>query len=76
MTSDDTTAPGLIPAPREVTWGAPGAEPFRLDAATVLTAPPGTEGVARLLRATVGAATGLPLADGTDGHRVELALDA
>ncbi|MEW1629966.1 beta-N-acetylhexosaminidase [Streptomyces sp. NPDC089173] len=76
MTSDDTTAPGLIPAPREVTWGAPGAEPFRLDAATVLTAPPGTEGVARLLRATVGAATGLPLAGGTDGHRVELALDA
>lgn len=76
MTSDDTTAPGLIPAPREVTWGAPGAEPFRLDAATALIAPPGTEGVARWLGATVGAATGLPLADGTDGSRVELALDA
>ncbi|MFJ9635801.1 beta-N-acetylhexosaminidase [Streptomyces sp. NPDC101178] len=75
MTSDDMTAPGLIPAPREVTWGAPGAEPFRLDAATVLAAPPGTEGAARWLRATVGAATGLPLADGTDGPRVELALD-
>ncbi|MFE8978244.1 beta-N-acetylhexosaminidase [Streptomyces cyaneofuscatus] len=75
MTSDDTAAPGLIPAPREVTWGAPGAEPFRLDAATVLAAAPGTEGVARLLRATVGAATGLPLADGTEGSRVELSLD-
>ncbi|MFD3647431.1 beta-N-acetylhexosaminidase [Streptomyces cyaneofuscatus] len=75
MTSDDTAAPGLIPAPREVTWGAPGTEPFRLDAATVLAAAPGTEGVARLLRATVGAATGLPLADGTEGPRVELALD-
>lgn len=76
MTSDDTAVPGLIPAPREVTWGAPGAEPFRLDAATVLAAAPGAEGVARLLRATVGAATGLPLADGTEGSRVELALDA
>lgn len=75
MTPDDTAAPGLIPAPREVTWGAPGAEPFRLDAATVLAAAPGTEGVARLLRATVGAATGLPLADGTEGSRVELSLD-
>ncbi|MFJ7331351.1 beta-N-acetylhexosaminidase [Streptomyces cyaneofuscatus] len=75
MTSDDTAVPGLIPAPREVTWGAPGAEPFRLDAATVLAAAPGAEGVARLLRATVGAATGLPLADGTEGSRVELSLD-
>ncbi|CAD5954534.1 MULTISPECIES: beta-N-acetylhexosaminidase [unclassified Streptomyces] len=75
MTPDDTAAPGLIPAPREVTWGAPGAEPFRLDAATVLAAAPGAEGVARLLRATVGAATGLPLADGTEGSRVELSLD-
>ncbi|MEW2191697.1 beta-N-acetylhexosaminidase [Streptomyces microflavus] len=75
MTSDNTAAPGLIPAPRDVTWGAPGAEPFRLDAATVLAAAPGTEGVARLLRATVGAATGLLLADGTEGPRVELALD-
>ncbi|MFF3099009.1 beta-N-acetylhexosaminidase [Streptomyces cyaneofuscatus] len=75
MTSDDTAVPGLIPAPREVTWGAPGAEPFRLEAATVLAASPGAEGVARLLRATVGAATGLPLADGTEGSRVELSLD-
>ncbi|MFF3997919.1 beta-N-acetylhexosaminidase [Streptomyces cyaneofuscatus] len=75
MTSDDTAAPGLIPAPREVTWGAAGTEPFRLDAATVLAAAPGTEGVARWLRATVGAATGLPLADGTEGSRVELSLD-
>ncbi|OEV20068.1 hypothetical protein AN221_15180, partial [Streptomyces nanshensis] len=40
-------APGLIPAPRTLTRGAPGAEPFRLDAATVLDAAPGTEGVAR-----------------------------
>ncbi|MFJ9263485.1 beta-N-acetylhexosaminidase [Streptomyces bacillaris] len=74
-------APGLIPAPRTLTRGAPGAEPFRLDAATVVDAAPGTEGVARLLRATVGAATGAPLADGTGStggpgaSRVVLALD-
>ncbi|MET7869303.1 beta-N-acetylhexosaminidase [Streptomyces cyaneofuscatus] len=75
MTSDDTAAPGLIPAPREVTWAGPEQGRYPLDEATVLSAAPGTEGVARWLRATVGAATGLPLADGTEGSRVELSLD-
>ncbi|MGR8010259.1 glycoside hydrolase family 20 zincin-like fold domain-containing protein [Streptomyces hypolithicus] len=46
---------------------------------TVLFAQPGTEGTARWLRATVGAATGLPLAPGTDstraGNRIELRID-
>ncbi|MFD6797359.1 beta-N-acetylhexosaminidase [Streptomyces cyaneofuscatus] len=75
MTSDDTAAPGLIPAPREVTWAGPEQGRYPLDEATVLSAAPGAEGVARWLRATVGAATGLPLADGTEGSRVELSLD-
>ncbi|MET7581898.1 beta-N-acetylhexosaminidase [Streptomyces microflavus] len=84
-TSEGEAVPGLVPAPRGLTWGPPGQEPFRLGEATVISAAPGTEGVARRLRATVGAATGLPLAeateaaeaaDGTAGPRVELSLDA
>ncbi|MFC9006024.1 beta-N-acetylhexosaminidase [Streptomyces microflavus] len=81
-TSRGEAVPGLVPAPRGLTWGPPGQEPFRLGEATVISAAPGTEGVARRLRATVGAATGLPLAeateaaDGTAGPRVELSLDA
>ncbi|MFE7485642.1 beta-N-acetylhexosaminidase [Streptomyces sp. NPDC057552] len=75
-TPGGAAAPGLIPAPRTLTWGPPGRRPFVLDAETVLSAAPGTEGVARLLRATVGAATGLDLLPGTEGPRVELALDA
>ncbi|MEW2071686.1 beta-N-acetylhexosaminidase [Streptomyces sp. NPDC007346] len=74
-TTGDRAATGLVPAPRSLTWGPPGAEPFRLGEATVIDAAPGTEDVARLLRASVGAATGLPLAPGTEGPRVELALD-
>lgn len=84
-TSGGEAVPGLVPAPRGLTWGPPGQEPFRLGEATVISAAPGTEGVARRLRATVGAATGLPLAEATEGTeaadgtaapRVELALDA
>ncbi|MDB1089494.1 beta-N-acetylhexosaminidase [Streptomyces sp. ACA25] len=61
MTSDHAptdTALSLVPAPRELRR-LEGDLP--LDARTVLDAGPGTEGVARLLRAELGAATGLPL---------------
>ncbi|MCX4823449.1 beta-N-acetylhexosaminidase [Streptomyces sp. NBC_01142] len=64
----------LIPAPKSFSWvPPPGYVP--LDAETLLEAQPGTEGVARWLRATVGAATGLPLADGRCGdNRVVLSI--
>ncbi|MFF7449247.1 MULTISPECIES: family 20 glycosylhydrolase [unclassified Streptomyces] len=52
----------LIPAPRHVTRTSSGHG--WLDERTPLLAGPGTEGVARWLRATVGAATGCPLPDG------------
>ncbi|MBT2427145.1 beta-N-acetylhexosaminidase [Streptomyces sp. ISL-112] len=75
MTSDDSAAPGLIPAPREASWAGPGRGLYRLDEETVLSAAPGAEGVARWLRAAVGAATGLELPSGTEGPRVELSPD-
>ncbi|MEU9795501.1 beta-N-acetylhexosaminidase [Streptomyces sparsogenes] len=56
----------LIPAPRGTHQMLPGAL-CPLDAETPLTAGPGTEPTARWLRATLGAATGLPLAPGA-GH--------
>lgn len=49
----------LIPAPSSV--GAPGGRPFVLDEDTEIEAGRGAAGVARWLRTTVGAATGLPL---------------
>ncbi|MEZ0094311.1 beta-N-acetylhexosaminidase [Streptacidiphilus sp. EB129] len=49
----------LIPAPLDV--HAPGEGFFHLDADTVLSGGPGTESVEWWLRATLGAATGLPL---------------
>ncbi|MFJ1645923.1 beta-N-acetylhexosaminidase [Streptomyces sp. NPDC088258] len=55
----------LIPEPRR-TWPAPrgaAAAAFPLDAETAVEAGAGTEGVARWLRAYVGAATGLPFPD-------------
>jgi hexosaminidase len=52
----------VIPAPRLLRRD--GAGRTRLDEGTWLRALPGTEGVARWLRATVGAATGLPLPEG------------
>ncbi|MER6785998.1 beta-N-acetylhexosaminidase [Streptomyces sp. NPDC000658] len=64
----------LIPAPRRITGEHRGHG--RLDAGTRLEAGPGTEGVARWLRATVGAATGLPLDGHGDGaSRIRLAVD-
>ncbi|WP_329454467.1 beta-N-acetylhexosaminidase [Streptomyces sp. NBC_01497] len=50
----------LLPLPLRQA-AAPTGEEFLLDARTRLAAGPGAEDVARWLRATVGAATGLPL---------------
>lgn len=52
------TSAELVPAPRRTTAGDGHHE---LGDTTALTAGPGTEGVARWLRSTVGAATGLAL---------------
>ncbi|NBE55930.1 beta-N-acetylhexosaminidase [Streptomyces boluensis] len=67
--------PPLVPAPRHQRWGS--GSPFSLDSATPLHAGPGTEGVARWLRATVGAATGLPLDPGAspDAPGISLTVD-
>ncbi|MEU1813573.1 beta-N-acetylhexosaminidase [Streptomyces roseifaciens] len=64
----------LIPAPRRIRPTQPaGGAGFVLDEETGIDAQPGTEGVARWMRATVGAATGLPLAPHTgSGNRILL----
>ncbi|MFG2332295.1 beta-N-acetylhexosaminidase [Streptomyces sp. NPDC048604] len=66
----------LIPAPRvvEVPAGSPGY--VSLDERTTLDAGPGTEGVARLLRAELGAATGLALAPGAGPYAIRLRVSA
>ncbi|WP_329322585.1 MULTISPECIES: beta-N-acetylhexosaminidase [unclassified Streptomyces] len=69
----DTTDSALIPAPcaeRRV----PGADGFVIGEATVIDAGPGTEGVARWLRATLGAVTGFALAPGTGEGREVIRL--
>ncbi|SPF03184.1 beta-N-acetylhexosaminidase [Streptomyces sp. MA5143a] len=74
MTESDMTeldGTELIPAPRRVFRNHPGRG--RLDEGTRLVAGPGTEGVARWLRATVGAATGYALAE-DDGSAPRLTL--
>jgi hexosaminidase len=53
----------LIPAPSALRWSPPAGH-VRIDDGTLLEARPGTEGVARWFRATVGAATGLPFPNG------------
>ncbi|MER6355124.1 beta-N-acetylhexosaminidase [Streptomyces sp. NPDC001634] len=64
----------LIPVPRHISWNAPGYG--SLDEETRLEARPGTEGVARWLRATVGAATGLPLRENGDSdNRIVLSIE-
>ncbi|MEU9924548.1 beta-N-acetylhexosaminidase [Streptomyces griseoluteus] len=66
----------MIPAPVEA-YGGPG-EGFALGPGTGLaTAGEGAEGTARWLRATLGAATGFPLApaDGTGENAVRLTVD-
>ncbi|MDT0546897.1 MULTISPECIES: beta-N-acetylhexosaminidase [Streptomyces] len=65
----------LIPAPHSAYEPLSDAR-YPLDHRTLLDAGPGTEGAARWLRATVGAATGLPLAPGeADDNRVVLRVD-
>ncbi|MEU0371255.1 beta-N-acetylhexosaminidase [Streptomyces sp. NPDC006283] len=51
----------LIPAPGSAAWTASSPALCVLDERTWIDARPGTEGTAQWLRATVGAATGLPL---------------
>ncbi|MGW4255846.1 beta-N-acetylhexosaminidase, partial [Streptomyces californicus] len=58
----DPAALGLVPAPRSLAAAAAG--PYPLGYTTPLTAGPGTQGVARWLRATLGPATGLPFPEG------------
>ncbi|GAA2713968.1 MULTISPECIES: beta-N-acetylhexosaminidase [Streptomyces] len=73
--TDADAAHTLIPAPRSVRE-VPPAGLYVLDEDTLVEARPGTEGTARWLRATVGAATGLPLAPGDDDdNRLVLAVD-
>ncbi|MHB9861380.1 beta-N-acetylhexosaminidase [Streptomyces sp. YIM S03343] len=58
----------VIPKPRQVSRGRDGGGWFELDAATVLVTGPGTQGVARWLRGTLGAATGFDLPPGESGE--------
>ncbi|MFC9791832.1 beta-N-acetylhexosaminidase [Streptomyces sp. NPDC127584] len=62
----------LIPAPlrQEVRGDSPGH--CSLDERTTLDAGPGTASTARWLRTVLGAATGLPFADGTGPHAIRL----
>ncbi|WP_338018014.1 beta-N-acetylhexosaminidase [Streptomyces taklimakanensis] len=63
---DTHPARALVPLPRSVTVPADGGR-LELDARTVLDAREGTEDTARVLRCTLGAATGLPLPPGSTG---------
>ncbi|MFI9149973.1 beta-N-acetylhexosaminidase [Streptomyces sp. NPDC053367] len=65
----------LIPAPRKGWWVPPGRGAFPLDEETVLHAEPGTERVARRLRDMLGAATGLPFAEGRGDNGIVLRMD-
>ncbi len=68
------TRPDLIPAPVTVECRADSPGYFSLDERTSLHAGPGTEGAARWLRATVGAATGLALSEGEGPHAIVLRI--
>ena len=70
-TSATSPAHALVPAPAGF-QPAPGT--YQLDERTALDAQPGTEGVARWLRATVGSATGLPLTPYVPGAESALRL--
>jgi hexosaminidase len=65
----------LIPAPRDGWWVPPTRGVFPLDEETALHAEPGTERVAHWLRATLGAATGLPFTEGRDDNGIVLRVD-
>ncbi|MEV4425154.1 beta-N-acetylhexosaminidase [Streptomyces sp. NPDC049602] len=62
----------LIPAPLSVEHQGSGHR--SLDALTTLDAGPGTESTARWLRSALGAAIGLPLADGSGPHAIRLRI--
>ncbi|MFG2134499.1 beta-N-acetylhexosaminidase [Streptomyces sp. NPDC048751] len=66
----------LIPAPGRLSASLPGGGTgYVIDEETEIEARPGTERVARWLRSTVGAATGLPLPPYTDhGNRILLRI--
>ena len=66
------TSADLIPVPRSTAGHGNGVH--ELGGGTTLAAGAGTEGVARWLRSTVGAATGLDLPD-RDGPGIELRVD-
>ncbi|MER6616521.1 beta-N-acetylhexosaminidase [Streptomyces xantholiticus] len=66
----------LVPAPRGVEQRDSTPARTCLGERTTLDAHPGTEGVARWLRREVGAATGLPFADGAGSRSVLLRLSA
>lgn len=76
----------LIPAPVRSSGGGAddnggdGSGAFLLDGATTLTAGPGTGSTERWLRTTLGAAFGLPLAQGTPAdepaNTIDLRIDA
>ncbi len=72
--TDTSTGPGggLVPAPLSI--DGPGRGDVRLGEHTALAAAPGTEDTARWLRATLGAAFGLPLPPGSAEARDTLAL--
>ncbi|WP_407286710.1 beta-N-acetylhexosaminidase [Streptomyces sp. BP-8] len=72
--TDTPTGPGggLIPAPLSI--DGPGRGAVRLGEHTALAAVPGTEDTARWLRATLGAAFGLPLPPGSADATDTLAL--
>ncbi|MER7172702.1 beta-N-acetylhexosaminidase [Streptomyces mesophilus] len=73
MTTPDELPP-LVPLPSTYEWTTGGTYP--LGAASTLCAGPGTRGVACWLRATVGAATGLPLDPGPERGDIALRIDA
>ncbi|MEU6808361.1 beta-N-acetylhexosaminidase [Streptomyces sp. NPDC046831] len=66
----------LVPAPGRLSAGPSGGGRCSIDGATTIEAAPGTEGVARWLRTTVGAATGYPLppSHGEDAPRIVLRI--
>ncbi|MBC9718217.1 beta-N-acetylhexosaminidase [Streptomyces sp. TRM66268-LWL] len=72
MTTPDAP-PALIPLP--VTYEGTAGRTFPLVAESMLNAGPGTQGVARWLRTTVGAATGLFLDPAAEGADITLRID-
>ncbi|MFI8517283.1 beta-N-acetylhexosaminidase [Streptomyces sp. NPDC085481] len=66
----------LIPAPARAECPADAPGHVALDDRTTIDAGPGTQDTARWLRAVLGAATGLPLADGAGPHAIRLRTGA